>query len=230
MARRKRKQKQDEELLVDIVEARESASDFIDRNQKTIFGALTAFVILVGGYFAYKYLYAQPKQAEAVEQMYQAQWQFERDSFALALTNPGGGYSGFLDIIDNYGGTDAANVANFYAGISYLNLGQFDAAISYLNDFSPAGEVIPMMKYGALGDAYSEKGDLAKAMSYYQDAANEEENEALTPYYLKKIGMLHEKEGRMAEAKKAYEEIKSKYPESAAGRDIEKYIIKVSQG
>ena len=45
-----------------------------------------------------------------------------------------------------------------------------------------------------------------------------------------KIGMLHEKEGRMDEAKKAYEQIKSKYPDSAAGRDIDKNIIKVSQG
>ena len=67
-------------------------------------------------------------------------------------------------------------------------------------------------------------------MGYYKDAAAEEDNEALTPYYLMKIGMLHEKEGRMDEAKKAYEQIKSKYPDSAAGRDIDKNIIKVSQG
>ena len=61
-------------------------------------------------------------------------------------------------------------------------------------------------------------------------ACNESENDALTPYYLMKIGMLHEKEGRMSEAKSVYEQIKAKYPESAAGRDIDKNIIKVSQG
>ncbi len=229
MARRKRKQKKQDEVLVDIVEAREGVQDFIDNNQIAVFGGLALLVLLIGGYFGYKYLYQIPKQDEAVEQMFQAQWQFERDSFALALTNPGGGYSGFLDIIDNYGGTAAGNLANFYAGVSYLNLGQYDAAISYLEDFSPDGVVIPMMKYGALGDAWSEKGDLGKALGYYQDAANEAANEALTPYYLKKIGMLHEKEGRMDEAKEAYEKIKNNYPTSSDGRDIDKYIVRLGQ-
>jgi hypothetical protein len=49
-----------------------------------------------------------------------AQQQFEKDSFQLALTNPGGGYSGFLDIIDSYSGTKTANLAKYYAGICYL--------------------------------------------------------------------------------------------------------------
>ncbi|RMG78431.1 MAG: hypothetical protein D6714_18050, partial [Bacteroidetes bacterium] len=228
---RKRKQKKDDEVLVDIVEARESAQDFIDRNQKTIFGVITALIILVGGYFVYKHSYQIPKQEEAVEQMYQAQWQFERDSFALALTNPGGGYGGFLDIIDNYKGTDAANLANYYAGICYLNLGQFDAAISYLEDFDADGRILPAMKAGALGDAWSEKGEMSKALNFYKKAVSAaDENEAIAPYYLKKIGMIHEKEGRMADAKKAYQEIKDKYPDSTPGKDIEKYIIRADQG
>lgn len=227
MAKRK-KNKQSEELLVDIVEVRDQAQGFMERNQKVVFGALVALVVIVGGFLAYKSLYQQPRQEEAVEQMFRAQMQFEQDSFALALTNPGGGYLGFLDIIDSYGGTKAANLSKYYAGVSYLHLGKFDAAISYLEDFSPAGDVTPIMKNGALGDAYAELGDMGKATSYYKKAASAD-NEALAPYYMKKLGMLYEHQGDMAAAKKQYEAIKQDYPASIAGRDIDKFIARVSQ-
>ncbi len=226
MARRKRNQKKADETLVDIVEVRDSAQGFIDENQRLIFGALVALVLIVGGIFAYNNFYKKPRQAEAEEQIFRAQEQFERDSFALALTNPGGGYMGFLDIIDNYGATPAGNSARYYAGISYLNLGKYEAAIDYLKQFKAKGEVLPIMKYGAMGDAYSELQDFDNAMKFYKKAANEAENDLLTPYYLKKVGLLHERNGNFAEAQEAYKEILEKYPDSPVGRDIEKYITR----
>ncbi len=229
MARRLRKQKKADETLVDIVEVRDQAQDFMEDNQKLIMGVLTAVVVLVGGYLLYKNFYQAPREQEAIEQMYQAQVQFERDSFALALTNPGGAYSGFLDIADNYGGTKAGNLANYYAGISYLNLGKFDAAIEYLEDFSADGEITPVMKNGALGDAYSETGDFSTALSYYNKAVSNSDNDLLSAYYLKKLGMLHEKQGDFAKAKEAYEKVKSEYPKSPYATDIDKYLIRVSQ-
>jgi tetratricopeptide (TPR) repeat protein len=228
MSTRKKSTSKADDTLVDIVEVREQASDFFSRYQSYVIGGVGALVLLVGGWFAYENLYKAPRQVEAVEQMFQAQMQFERDSFSLALTNPGGGYQGFLDIIENYKGTPAANLANYYAGVAYLNLGQFDAAIDYLKDFSPAGEVLPSMKAGALGDAYAEKGDLKQAMSQYKKAASSKNNEAITPYYLKKVGLLHEYNGEKADALKAFQQIKDEYPNSTEGRDIEKYIARVS--
>ncbi|MCP3930825.1 MAG: tetratricopeptide repeat protein [Bacteroidetes bacterium] len=227
MARRKKKTKKDE-TLVDIVEAKEQAQDFMESNQNLIFGALFALVLIIGGVFAYNNFFRKPLQKEAVEQMFQAQYQFERDSFALALTNPGGGFSGFLDIIDNYKGTSAANLSLYYAGLSYLHLGQYSAALDYLKDYKPSGQVIPIMKYGAIGDAYSELNELDNAMKFYKKAINEGENETITAYYLKKVGMLHEKQGNFADAKDAYEKIKNEYPESPDGRDIDKFITRVA--
>lgn len=228
MARRKRNQKKAEETLVDIVEVRDSAQSFIDQNQNLIFGALVGVVLIIGGIFAYNNFYKAPKQKEAVEQMVEAQAQFERDSFASALTGPGGGFMGLLDIIDNYSGTPAANVAKYYAGISYLNLGEYKAAVSFLDDYAPKDNITPIMKYGALGDAYGELNDLEGAMLMYQKAVKNGDNEVLTPYYLKKIGLLHEKNGNSAEAKAAYERIKKEYPLSPDGSDIEKFITRVA--
>lgn len=228
MATRKSNQKKGDETLVNLVEVSGQAQNFIDKNKTLLTFGLGGLLLIVLGVFLYKNLYATPRQRDAVEQMFQAQAQFEKDSFKLALTNPGGGYSGFLDVIDNYSGSKAANLSKYYAGICYLHLGEYDAAISYLEDFSPAGDIIPAMKYGALGDAYAEKGELDNAMSQYQKAAKASSNEVIAPYYLKKVGMLHEKNGNLAEAKTAYETIKNDYATSSAASDIEKYIIRVS--
>lgn len=226
MARRKSQKKADE-TLVDIVEVRDRAQNFLEDNQNYVLGALVALVVIVGGVFAYNHFYKAPRQAEAMEQMFQAQVQFERDSFTLALTKPGAGYLGFLDIIDNYGGTEAANLASYYAGISYLNLGQFEAALDYLKSYKAKGRITPVMKLGAMGDAYSELQDFDKAMKHYQRAVKESENEVLTAYYLKKVGLLHERNGNFQEAKKTYERIKAEFPLTPDGSDIEKYIVRV---
>ncbi len=228
MARRKTNRKKADETLVDIVEVKDNAQSFVDQNQRLIFGLGIGLIVLVGGYFFYQNLYKAPKEKEAMEQMFKAQEQFERDSFALALTNPGGGYVGFLDIIDSYGGTKAANLSNYYAGVSYLNLGQFDAALDYMKSFSPAGQVGPVMKFGVLGDIYSELDQMDSAMSNYKKAISSGENEVLTAYYLKKLGMLHEKNGNLADAKSSYEQVKTDFPNSPYASDIDKYITRVA--
>jgi len=228
MARRHRKaQKEAEDTLVDIVDVRDQATGFVDKNQGTIFAVLVGLVLLIGAIFLYNNYFKGPRLQEAADQMYHAQRQLEKDSFALALTNPAPGFSGFLDIIENYGSTPAANTAQYYAGICYLNLGEYQKAIDHLSDFSAKGNVLPIMKYGAMGDAYSELNEMDNALSYYQKAANSGDNEVLVPQYLKKIGMWNEKNNNADAAKKAYLQIKEKYPTSSVGQQIDKYLSRV---
>jgi len=225
----RRKQRKSDETLVDIVEVKEQAQDYFERNQMQVLGILAIVVIGLGGIFAYTSLYKMPRNARAMEQMFQAQFQFERDSFALALENPGGGYDGFLDIIDNYGGTKAANLSSYYSGISYLHLGRYEAAKDYLESFKSAGDVTPIMKHGALGDVYSELGDMDKALSMYEKASTINPNDFLTPYYLKKLGLLYEHQGNRQKAHTAFTQIKENYPDISISRDIDKYIMRVEE-
>lgn len=228
MARRIKNRKKADETLVDIVEVREQAQGFFEKNQRLVFGIGVAVLLIFGGLLIYKNFYQAPREAEAIDQMNLAQYQFERDSFAQALTSPGVGSSGFLDIIENYGGTKAANLALYYAGISYLNLGQYEASLDYLKDFNPDGDVLPVMKYGALGDAYSELGQMDNALDNYKKAVNQSDNSVLASYYLKKLGMLYEKQGDAEAARNAYERVKTEYPDSPYASDIDKYLTRVS--
>ncbi len=226
MARRRNNKKQ-EETLVDLVEAKEQASDYVNKNSTLIIGGLIAFVVLIGGYFAYQQFVSVPSEKNAKEALRFAQDQFARDSFALALENPGGGNLGFLDIIENHKGTNAANSALLYAGISYLNLGNYDVALSYLKEFSPKDDLLPISKYGAMADAYGELGQFDEAIANYKKATSAGDNEVLVTYYLKKLGLLYEKQGDMAASKAAFMRIKTDFPTSREGQSIQKYITRV---
>jgi len=220
----RRKNTKQDETLVDLVEAKESAQGFIEKNQFLVLGAILGVLLLVGGILAYSLLYKAPREKKAASAMYKAEEQFSRDSFALALENPGGGFDGFLDIIDNYNGTKTANLAKYYAGISYLNLGVYETSIEYLESFSPGGDVLPITKYGALADAYSEMNDFDKAIGLYEKAVNTTKNDLLTPYYLKKLGLLQQKQGNNEAAQKAFMRLKNEYPDSSEGQMADKYL------
>ena len=212
-----------DDTLVDIVEVKDQAQDFFEKNQKLVIGALVGLVLLLGGFLAYKYAYQEPREKAVMEAIQKAQYQFQQDSFALALANPGDGFEGFLDIIDNYSGTKAANLAQYYAGVSYLNLGNYDVAIDYLKKYSANDDITPITKNGALGDAYAELGDMDNAKSSYKKAVSSD-NDFLTPYYLNKLGVIYLNENNSAEAKSVFERIENDYPQAAEARDAKKYI------
>jgi tetratricopeptide (TPR) repeat protein len=224
MARRKSKKEQDE-TLVDIVEVRDQAVGFYERNQKVVIGIATGIVILIGAFLAYQMFYKAPRQKAAQDAMYNAEYQFSRDSFALALENPGQNAEGFLDIMSNYGGTDQANTAKYYAGISYLNIGRFEDAISMLKAFKAPTDLTRATKFGALGDAYSELKDFPNAESAYQKAANASDLSSVAPYYMQKLAMLFQYQGKDDEARKLFKDITEKYPTTDWSKEAEKFVV-----
>ncbi len=231
MAKRKVTPSEETAVVEKNVPAGPSVS-FLEKNQHLILYAVGAIALVVLGWFLYKSYVVAPKQKEAAAAMWPAQMSFERDSFPQALNGPDGGYEGFLSIINNYSGTPAANAAKYYAAVCYLQTGDFDSAIQYMEDFSPKDALLPAMKYGVLGDCYSEKKDFSKALNYYEKAADGTENELLAGYYLKKLGMLYEHEGKSAESKAAFEKLRKNFPNPSSQdwNDAEKYIYRAGGG
>ena len=196
---------------------------YIEENQKSLTIIILAIIIIIGGYLGYKRFVVAPQENEALAQMWMAEQYFASDSFNLALHGDGN-YLGFLNIIDDYSITKSANLAYYYSGICYLHLGQFENAIEYLKKFESKDKMLAPIAYGAIGDAYLELNNMSNALNFYKKAANDFINNFTTPIYLLKAGFVYEQLGKYDEALKVYKRIESDFPNSAEGRQIEKYI------
>ncbi|MBN2891258.1 MAG: tetratricopeptide repeat protein [Bacteroidales bacterium] len=200
------------------------SEQFIQKNQKILTYVLLGIVAVVGLYWAFMKFYKQPREKEAISQMFVAQQNFQIDSFALAL-NGNAAYPGFIGIIEDYSGTAAANLSQYYTGVCYMNMGDFDKAIEYLKDFKTSDLLLGSEKNGIIGDAYVEKGDFEKAITFYKKAVSEDyKNDFTTPIYLKKLGLVYENQGQKDKALEVYENIYYNHPRSNEARTIEKYI------
>ena len=198
---------------------------FIEDNQKWIVRVVTGVLALVAIFIGIKRFYLNPIEEEAHGQMFVAEQYFEVDSFSLALHGDGN-YSGFLQIIDDYGITKASNLANYYAGISFLKTGQYEDAIEYLKKFKSKDKMVAPIATGAMGDAYVELGDTEQGLDYYLKAAYLSDNKFTTPMYLMKAGIVYESLGRYKKALEVYEEINREYPDYSRSNNIEKYITR----
>lgn len=220
------KKKQGREIPEGIEGALSKSEKFIEDNQKIILRIVFVVVVIIAVYVGLKRFYLIPKQAEAQSQMFVAEQYFEIDSFNLALYGDGN-YSGFLEIIEDYGWTKSGNLSKYYAGISYLRLGQFDEAIEYLKDFKANDKMIDPIARGAIGDAYVELNDLETGLDYYLKAAEISDNNFTTPLYLMKASLIYEKLEKFTKARELYLKIQKEYPEYARNNNIEKYIARV---
>ena len=218
--------KNQEEVIVDVEQVFSKSEAFFEKNNKMISIVVGGIVAIVALYFAYTNLYLAPKEKEASEMMWKAEYYFEIDSLDLAIEGDGN-YFGFDYISSNYSGTKAGKLANYYLGICYYQKGEFETAINYLKDASLSDEIVSSVALGTIGDAYVELGDYQKALGYFADAANNSDNDYSAPLYLKKKAILHENLGEWAQANKAYLEIKNNYATSAEGKDIDKYLARV---
>jgi tetratricopeptide (TPR) repeat protein len=212
--------------LTEVESALTRTEQFLEKNQKLLSIVIGAIVLVAVGYLALNKFYIEPRIKNAQDQMFQAQNYFEKDSFNLAL-NGDGANSGFLDIIDDYGSTDAGNLAKYYAGICYLHMGQFEKAIDYLKKFDTDDALLGPIAVGAQGDAQLELGKTDKALDLYTEAYKMNDNDLTAPIYMLKAGELLENNNKAEEALKLYEAIKEKFPESNEGRNIDKYIARV---
>ncbi|MEA3317345.1 MAG: tetratricopeptide repeat protein [Bacteroidota bacterium] len=179
------------EQLENVENALSKTERYIEDNQKSLTIIVFAIALIVGGYFAYQKFYLQPKENEAHAQMFVAEQYFAQDSFNLAI-NGDGNYLGFVDIVDEFGMTKSANLANYYIGISYLKLGQYEDAIEYLKQFESNDKLIAPIAYGAIGDAYLELDKKDEALDFYEKAVYVSENDFTTPIYLMKVAFVNE--------------------------------------
>lgn len=220
------------EVFSSLDEGASKTEEWVSKNQNYILGIIGIVAVGVLGYLAYNQFVLAPKEANAANEMYYPQQYFdqalnsttEQDSlFTLALEGAEGKY-GFLDIIEEYSGTKAANLATYSAGMSYLNMNNYQEAIDHLEDFSSDDAILGALAKGGLGDAFMQLNQPNEALGYYEAAIAHDTNEFTTPRFLYKAGLTALELGDNTKALDFFGKIKESYPDSEQGRTVDAFI------
>ena len=205
--------------------------DFVAKNQKVIIGTVLTVAIVAISYFAYQKFIIEPKENDAVDQMFTAQENFKKatdgvsaDSLYNLSLNGSEGKFGFIKIASEYSGTKSGNLAHYYAGIAFLNTGKFDKAIESLEQFKSDDKILKPLALGAIGDAYSQKNQMKEALDYYLKASQADKNDFTTPRYLLKAGKTALAMKNKAEATKFFTDIKDNYAAAPEAQGIDALI------
>ncbi|MFI5160554.1 MAG: tol-pal system YbgF family protein [Sphingobacteriales bacterium] len=198
---------------------------FVRENQKSLVFISGAIVIMILLYLGYQKLYLAPREETASSQMFVAQDFWAKKEWDKAIKGDAG-YPGFEKIISEYSNTKSANLAYFYLGIAYLNKGEYKKAIDNLTNYRGNDAIIAAEALGGTGDAYTELKDYDKAETYLKKAADKAGNKFLSPFYLKKLGLVYEVQNDAKNASDTYKKIKTDYPESPEAQSIDAYIAR----
>lgn len=220
------------EVFSSLDESASKTEAWVARNQSYILGIIGVIAVSVLGYLAYVQFVENPKETSAANEMYYPQQYFDqalasttaKDSlYNLALNGAEGKY-GFLDIIDEYNGTKAANLANYSAGMAYLNMQKYQEAISHLENFSSDDDILGALAKGGLGDAFMQLGQPQEALEFYDKAVAHSGNDYTAPKFLYKAGLTALELNQNQKALTYFQRIKDEYASSNEARTIDAFI------
>ncbi|MGB2341339.1 MAG: tetratricopeptide repeat protein [Flavobacteriaceae bacterium] len=204
------------------------AEEFVAKYQNVILIIIGVVTVGVLGSLGYQSFVVEPTSKEAVGELNQAQYYFnlavngqDSDSLYARSIRGGEGKYGFKDIIENYSGTPASDLASFSAGMAYLNMKDFNMAIEYLKDFSSNDILLSAIANGSIGDAYLQLEQEDDALDYYIKAIKASENDYTTPKYLFKAGLLSSSLEKNSQALSFFKRIKDEYPNSTEAAQVD---------
>jgi tetratricopeptide (TPR) repeat protein len=220
------------EVFSTLDESASKSEEWVSKNQNYILGFIGVVAAAVLLYLGYDQFFQVPKEANASNELYYPQQYFDQavnggtqqDSlYNLALNGSEGKY-GFLDIIDNYPGTYAANLATYQAGTAYMNMQKYEEAIDYLEDFSADDDIIAPVAKGRIGDAFMQLNQASEALGYYEQAFKLSTNDYSTPIYLYKAGIAALELKENDKALQYFQRIKDDFSSSDQARTIDAFI------
>ncbi len=191
---------------------------FFEKYKKAIIIGVVAVIVIVVGAILLNNYYFEPRANEASTELAKSQELFDAQQYDKALV-------GFQKVAADYSSTDAGNLAQLYIGLCQAQQGKWQEAVNALESFSGCGDqMIGPAAEGALGNAYANLNQLDKAVEHLKKAAEQADNNSLSPTFLIQAGEILESQGKKEEALKLYKQVKEKYFQSMQYQTIDKYI------
>ncbi len=197
---------------------------FYEEHRRVAYGIGIALLLLVLAIPGYIYYHQQQEQA-ANQQLGQILPVYEQGNYQQALEGTGN-QAGLLAIADDYGNTDAGNLATFYAANALYQRGEYDRALNYFQRFEKEENFIGASAYAAQAAIYENRGNFERAAELYEQAASQYQNNLTAPRFLLSAGQAYEEAGQYEAAMNAYQRIQEEYPDSDQADSAERYMAR----
>lgn len=205
-----------EELESDpLIENYKRAADYYVANKTQILAVAIALLVLIGGFFGYKY-YSSAQEDQAQELLAIAEQAYALGEFEEALY--GNDFEltyGFDQIADEFPWTNAGNLANYYAAISSFELGDVDNAMIYIEEFDVPRGILGVGPLTFHAKLHLAKGDHTAAAEKFLQAANWDENGVTTPSNLFESAQAFYMADNFDRARELVDRVINEYPESS---------------
>lgn len=207
-----------------LVQSVERVQSFYDEYQNAIIGGAIAVLLIIAGGIGY-YYYSQSQERQAQQLMGPAETAFLQADYQTALNGSDEEFTvGFEQIINNYGGTDAGNLARYYAAVCEYNLGNTETALNYMDSYEIPEGILGVGPLSFKGVLYTEMGQHEQAAQTYLKAAEWDQNEATAPYnYLEAANAFHDA-GNTAQAREYANVVVNEYPNSSQVPEAERLL------
>ena len=226
---KKRISKKSGDTEVKVQERLSSLKDTLKKRQKSaiIFGAgILIVIIAVVGFFVYSS--TSQKKARMLE--YEG-YKIYYSQQAQPL-NTEEQYKKALDMFRKAYDTKSSPFSLFYIAACYYELGKYDDTMKTLNDFTrkyPNNEEFIPLAYQKIALTYIKKSDINGAEKALDSLYNLK-GDIYKDFALMEYGKLLEKEGKAEEAKKKYEELAKKFPNSPFIEEVKANLAKKKEG
>jgi len=211
---KKRIPKKTADTETEVKERLSTLKDTLRERQKTavkIGAGILVVIIAVASFF----IYSHNSRTKAQAYEYQA-YKIFYSADRIPLTDKEGQYKKALEMFNKAYETRKSPVSLFYIAACYHELGNYDDALKKLKEFTQvySGEkrFLPLV-YQKMATVYIKKGDMNGALKTLE-TLSALPGDTFKDLALMEAGKLLEKQGKPGEAKKKYEELAKKFPDS----------------
>lgn len=180
-----------------------------------VLGVLAGLVFLVIATVLF-FVYQNRLEDRAQEALVEPVRLFEQEQYAQALP-------GLEAVTDQFGRTDAGNMARFYAAISAYETGDMDKALSLFQAVKKTRDFIGASALAGEAGIVAERGDARSAADLYLRAASLFPNELFAPTYLLTAARLFIEAEQPDAARGALERIKTEFESSPEAAEVPFY-------
>ena len=214
-----------EEIEQDIlIEYSSRFMHFYQTNKAAVIGGGVGIVLVIGLIIGYV-IYSGQQEQEASVLLGMAEQELMMGNYETALYGNDEEFTlGFVQIANNYSGTDSGNLAHYYAAVSEFELGNYQDALSYIEDFTPPKGILGVSAIALHANILLELENFTEAAEQYERAAEWDENNATTPANLFEAAQAYQRADNIQMATTHLQRIVNEFPNSSQAPRAERTL------